>query len=75
MTIPEQVGKVAGGVVDGLKANPSCLAALAIVALFAVLQYFDDTHQNQRMQQRAEVTAKLLEECIRDANADRHDQR
>lgn len=69
MTIPEQVGKVAGSVVDGLKANPSCLAALAVVALFGVLSYFENAQQNERMLERTKEVSELLNKCL-DANHD-----
>jgi hypothetical protein len=66
MSIPEQVGGVAGKVVEGLKTNPSCLAALAIVALYGVLQYFESENQNQRMMDRTKEVAALLERCLMD---------
>lgn len=64
MSIPEQAGKVATSVIDGLKTNPSCLAALAVVALFAVLQYFENEHQNDRIMQRTQELGSLLNRCI-----------
>ena len=64
MTIPEQAGKVANNVVDGLKANPSCLAALAVVALFGVLNYFESERQNARMLERTQEVGGLLKQCL-----------
>jgi hypothetical protein len=64
MTIPEQAGKVANNVIDGLKANPSCLAALAVVALFGVLNYFEAERQNTRMMERTHEVGELLKSCL-----------
>jgi hypothetical protein len=64
MTIPEQAGKVATSAIDAMKANPSCLAALLVVALFGVLQYFEDVRQNERMEQRVVEVSKLLNSCF-----------
>ena len=64
MSIPEQAGKVATSVVDGLKTNPSCLAALAVVALYGVLQYFESENQNRRMMDRTQEVGQLLKECL-----------
>jgi hypothetical protein len=64
MSIPEQTGKVATSLIDGLKSNPSCLAALAVVALFAVIQYFDNRQQNERMLMRTTEVGKLLDKCL-----------
>jgi hypothetical protein len=60
----EEGGKVAGAVVEKLGANPSCLAALAVVALFGLLNYFEDSRQNDRMMARAEDVNNLLRQCI-----------
>jgi hypothetical protein len=64
MGATEEAGKVASSVVDALKANPSCLAALAVVALFGVLQYFDSRDQSSRMMERTKQVADLLEKCL-----------
>jgi hypothetical protein len=69
MSIPEQIGKVANSVVDSLKTNPSCLAALAVVALFGVLNYFEAERQNERMMARTQDVTNLLNKCL-DANRD-----
>jgi hypothetical protein len=68
MSIPEQAGKVATSVVEGLKNNPSCLAALAVVALYGVLQYFESENQNRRMMDRTQEVGKLLQECLDNTN-------
>jgi hypothetical protein len=64
MSIPEQTGKVATSLIEGLKQNPSCLAALAVVSLFAVIQYFDSREQNERMLLRTTEVSKLLDRCL-----------
>jgi hypothetical protein len=64
MSIPEQTGKVATSLIEGLKTNPSCLAALAIVALFAILQYFDNRQENDRIMLRTQEVTKLLDKCM-----------
>jgi hypothetical protein len=65
----EEGSKVAGAVVDKLGANPSCLAALAVVALFGVLNYFEAERQNSRILQRTADVNALLKECL-DTNHD-----
>ena len=61
MSMPEEAGKAVSSVVDGLKGNPSCLAAIVLAALFAVLTFY-------AMQKDAERKAKtvdiLLQHCI-----------
>jgi hypothetical protein len=71
MSIPEQASNIAGKTVDALKANPSCLAALAVVALYGVLEYFESENQNQRMMDRTKEIGSLLERCIVDAQTTR----
>jgi hypothetical protein len=73
-TVPEEVGKVAGSVVDKLGSNPSCLAALAVVALFGVLNYFESERQNTRMMARTQEVGALLKECL-DSIPDRQSTR
>lgn len=60
----EEGGKVASSVVEGLKTNPSCLAALAVVTVFGVLQYFESENQNARIIDRTKEIGTLLERCI-----------
>ena len=64
MSIPEQAGKVATSAIDAMKTNPSCLAALLVVALFGVLNYFEDVRQTERMAQRVAEVSKLLDRCF-----------
>lgn len=65
----EEGGKVAGSIVEGLKTNPSCLAALAVVALYGVLSYFENSNQNARIMERTQEVAGLLKSCL-EANND-----
>jgi len=74
MSIPEQTGKVATSLIDGLKSNPSCLAALAVVALFAVIQYFDNRQQNDRMIARTQEVGKLLDKCLANNQSNKGDR-
>jgi hypothetical protein len=70
----EEGGKVATSVIEGLKTNPSCLAALAVVALFGLLNFFEDSRQNDRMMARAADVNNLLKECL-DSNRDQQTTR
>jgi hypothetical protein len=63
-SVPEEAGKVAVSAVEALKSNPSCLAALLVVALFAILSYFEDSRQSERMELRVAEVAKLLNACF-----------
>jgi len=63
-SVPEEAGKVANNVVDRLGSNPSCLAALAVVALFGVLNYFESERQNNRMMERTKEVGELLNKCL-----------
>jgi hypothetical protein len=63
MSIPEQAGKVATSVVDGLKTNPSCLAAIAVLAIFTTMQYFADERADARQTRRFDAVVNLLNRC------------
>jgi len=64
MGIAEEGGKVASSVVEGLKQNPSCLAALAVVALYGILSYYENSNQNQRIIERTKEVGELLKACL-----------
>jgi hypothetical protein len=66
MSIPEQAGKVASSVVDGLKANPSCLAAIAVLAIFTAMQYLADERADARQTRRFDAVVSLLNRCYPD---------
>lgn len=53
--------QVAGSVVDALKGNPACLAAIVLSALFAVLLYFHLDGQEKRQHERA---LAMLQYCF-----------
>jgi len=63
MTIPEQAGKVATSAIDAMKSSPSCLAALLIVAIFATLQFVEDSRQNERMERRIDAVQHIMDRC------------
>ena len=64
MTLPEQAGKVAAGAIDALKTNPSCLAAILLAALFAILVYIGSQREGERAQRRLEITMEMLQSCV-----------
>ena len=64
MTIPEQTGKIVTSVTDGLKTNPSCLAAIVLAAFFALLTYIALQREAERSQLRLQSTIDLLNKCI-----------
>ena len=64
MTLPEQAGKVATGAIDALKTNPSCLAAILLAALFAILVYIGSQREGERAQRRLEITMEMLQSCV-----------
>lgn len=64
MTVPEQAGKVATSVVEGLKTNPSCLAAILLAGIFAFLTYIGLQREAERSQRRLEGVVKLLDRCM-----------
>lgn len=63
MTIPEEAGKVATSTVEALKTNPSCLAAIILAGIFAVLTFFAMQRDADR---RARTTDLLLQRCFYD---------
>lgn len=63
MTLPE-VGKVAGSAIEAMRTNPSCLAALLVVAMFAALMYFDSRAQSRSDDIRISALQKILETCV-----------
>jgi hypothetical protein len=66
MGIVEEGGKVAGSVVEGLKTNPSCLAAIAILAIVTTMQYFADERADARQTRRFDAVVSLLNRCYPD---------
>jgi hypothetical protein len=64
MTLPEAGGKVATAAIEGLKTNPSCLAAILLAALFAILVYIGGQREGERAQRRLEITMDMLNTCV-----------
>ena len=64
MTIPEQASGVAKSAIEGLKTSPSCLAAILLAALFAILVYISAQREAERAQARLEVFTRLLDQCM-----------
>lgn len=60
MSFPEEAGKVATSAIDGLKTNPSCLAAILLAAMMAAFTYFALQADAQRTHERAMA---MLERC------------
>lgn len=59
--IPEQTGKTITSIADALKGNPSCLAAICLAGIFAVLTYMSLTNERAEMHERA---VKMIERCF-----------
>jgi hypothetical protein len=66
MGVVEEGGKVAGSVIEGLKSNPSCLAALAVLAIIAVLHYFSAEREAMRQARRFDAVVSMLNRCYPD---------
>jgi hypothetical protein len=62
-TIPEEAGRVATSAIEGLKTNPSCLAAILLAALFALLTFFALQGEERRAHDRMMEISKLLHAC------------
>lgn len=62
--LAEEAGQTAREVVKGVAANPSCLAAIALAAIFAVLTYLAMQREAERQNQRAIHMAELLDKCL-----------
>ena len=55
------IADIAKSAVDGLKGNPSCLAAIALAGIFAYLTYLSLTGERAEMHERQ---MKLIDRCI-----------
>lgn len=60
MNIPEETGKTISNVADALRGNPSCLAAILLAAMFAVLTYLSLVGEREDMQRRQMA---LIDRC------------
>jgi hypothetical protein len=56
----EQIGKVAGGVVDGLKQQPALLVIVVLNVVMIVSQVWETSSVNAA---RGEAISKLIEQC------------
>jgi hypothetical protein len=68
MTLPE-AGKAVSNAIEGLKTNPSCLAAILLAALFAVLTYVAMQREAERYNARVETMMSLINRCMAEAGA------
>lgn len=68
MTLPE-LGKAVASTADAFKTNPSCLAAIILAALFAVLTYIAMQREAERYNARVEAMMTLINRCMDDAEA------
>lgn len=59
----EEAGKVATSAIEGLKSNPSCLAAILLASLFALLTYASLQASERRAHDRMIEVVKLLHAC------------
>ena len=72
MTVPEQVGGVAKSAIDAMRTNPSCLAALLVVGMFVVGQWFEAERQEKRWETRMQAVVNLMNRCYPDSGEGGH---
>ena len=60
-TVPEEAGKVATSAIDAMRSNPSCLAALLVVAIFAVISFIANQRDAERKTKTIDI---LLTRCV-----------
>lgn len=58
------INRALQAITDALKASPTCLAALVIVGLFAVVSYFREERISRIQEARLAAMAQVLERCI-----------
>jgi len=61
MSVPEEAGKAVSSVAEALKSNPSCLAAICLAGIFALLTFFALQRADQR---NYDARMAILERCI-----------
>lgn len=59
--LPEEVGKVTTSAIDAMKGSPSCIAAIILAGLFAVLTFYGLQRDADR---RAKAVDILLTKCV-----------
>lgn len=58
---PTGVTEVAKSIVEGLKPNPSCLAAITLAAIFGLLTYYSLVAERHEMHERS---MRLIDHCF-----------
>jgi len=66
----EEVGKVASETVAAVKTNPSCLAAILLAAMFAVLTYVAFQRDADRRSRTVEIVLSRCFGAIEQTNKD-----
>jgi hypothetical protein len=64
MSLPEEAGKVAGTVVDALKARPDFVVLLALIVFISVGSIYVRRLDGERHQQ---IVTELIERCMEPA--------
>jgi hypothetical protein len=64
MSIPQEAGKVATSAIDALKGNPSCLAAIVLTGVFALLVFAALQLNEHRNHERMMAVSQLLQACF-----------
>ena len=57
---------IARSAVDGLKANPTCLAVVALAMVFAALIYWGVTKEREQSHVRALEMLQIVQACLAD---------
>ena len=62
------MARALNAIIEALRASPTCLAALVIVGLFAVVSYFREERISRIQEARLAAMAQVLERCIVNSN-------
>jgi hypothetical protein len=68
VTVPEQAGKIATSAIEAMRGNPACLAALLVLTMVSILQYFEAERRDDRAMRRETDVMTLLNRCYPDEN-------
>jgi len=60
MGLTEEAGKTVSSIAESMKGNPSCLAAIILAGMFALLTYFSFTQERKYYQERQ---IALIQRC------------
>jgi hypothetical protein len=74
MGVTDQASEVVKSVTEGFKGNPSCLAAIILAGIFAVLTYLNMQHDEQRAQARFDKVIALCWSNIEGPNPQSHER-